>query len=79
MTPAPAEISVKFSISGDAEVDLFANKTYTHVPTGVYALWKFPRLFGKVRGRILRKFVHENIYQDGDDPKIIFAPEKQSK
>jgi hypothetical protein len=79
MTPAPPEISIKFSISGDSEVDQFLNRKYTHVPTGVYAIWKFPKLFGKMGGRLLRKFVHENIYLDGDDPKFIFASKKMKK
>jgi len=79
MTPAPPEISIQFSISGDSEVDQFSNRKYTHVPTGVYAMWKFPKLFGKVGGRILRKFVHDNIYLDGDDPKFVFAPKRMKK
>ena len=74
MTPAPGEIAVRFSVSGDAEVDLFANGTYKHTPTGVYALWKFPRLFGKVGGRLLRQFATENIYQEGAAPEYIFGP-----
>lgn len=74
MTPAPGEIAVRFSVSGDAEVDLFANGTYKHTPTGVYALWKFPRLFAKVGGRLLRQFATENIYQEGAAPEYIFGP-----